>query len=79
MRPQQTWDDCGTHAAHSRHNHRGLQVCQMCLDWQREYARERRRLLGTGRAFTFPIEMSDQMRPLDGLGVAIAYAVRESA
>lgn len=79
MRPQQTWDDCGTHAAHSRHNFRGVQMCQTCTDWFREYMRERRRMRGSGRAFTFPIEMPDQMRPLDGLGVAIASAMRESA
>lgn len=72
-------EQCGTYAGWNLHSRKREKPCADCKEAQRLYARERRRVLGVGRAYTFPLEISHTAAELDGLGVSIARAMRESA
>ena len=71
-----TADKCGTRAGWNVHQKAGEPQCEDCLEVNRRYIRERRIRLGQGH-FAFPLEMPDA--PIDGLGLAIARAIRESS
>jgi hypothetical protein len=73
------WDDCGTRQSYNRHREFGRPPCSDCLDFMRRYQREYRRKLVVGRAFVMPTQVARFRPSMDGLGLAIARAVRESA
>ena len=67
---------CGTRAGWNAHMRAKTPACDDCNRASTLYQREYRRVTGTGRKFTFPVEAP---RFDLGLGAALARGFRESA
>jgi hypothetical protein len=72
-------DICGSMEGYNSHARRGEIRCSDCLEFHRRYQRYLRGQKGVGRAFIIPTELARFRHSMDGLGLAIARAVRESA
>ena len=68
----------GTHAGWSAHAALKEKCCTACSEFRRDYMRDRRRMLTSGRQFTFPVEAPLSV-DFDGLGATLARAFRESS
>ena len=69
----------GTKAGFEAHKYYHISPCEPCRNAQKAYMREYRRRRVSGSKFTFPLRLGPLAHEMEGLGLTIARAIRESA